>query len=341
VEVAGHRLKGLDVNDFEFEDRLFESPVSSRKLFLDFLKTHWDRVLHAAFVFQVQPLDPGFRPFVICVEPAVSGKARKEHMQILQELKLICGLERITIGGFATNGDSGYDPLYEAQDHWNVDCFEKDSMEMPHKQHYHAILDILHILKRVRYRMLKQPPMVVGLRQDSPELFLGSLIHLIRDDLPAVVFSDKPVSKMHDSLPMVLFRFEILVKLYEAREFTWVAHFFPWVLLNEAMSHKEVDTYDRVGWFHIVYIYLMKILATCDTEPTGHGVKPFGRKNAESTDHRLLFDRKSLAYTTNSIVGIVYEIKRAKESISLQSISKVPLERTLGATRLHARVDQT
>jgi hypothetical protein len=95
--------------------------------------------------------------------------------------------------------------------------------------------------------MLKQPPMLVGLRQDSPELSVGSLIHLIRDDLPALVFSHEPVTKLHDSLLMFLFPFEILVKLYEAREFTWVAYFFPWGLLNEAMSHKEVDTYDRVG----------------------------------------------------------------------------------------------
>jgi hypothetical protein len=51
VEVTGHRLKGLDVSDFNFEDRLFESLPSSRKPFLDFVKTHWDQVLHAAFVF--------------------------------------------------------------------------------------------------------------------------------------------------------------------------------------------------------------------------------------------------------------------------------------------------
>jgi hypothetical protein len=91
-------------------------------------------------------------------------------------------------------------------------------MEMAHKQHYHAISGILHILKCVRYRMLKQPPIVVGLRQNPPELSLGSLIHFIPHE---------PVTKIHDSLPMVLFRFEILVNLYEAREFTWVAYFFP------------------------------------------------------------------------------------------------------------------
>jgi hypothetical protein len=101
---------------------------------------------------------------VIPAQPAADGKARKEHLQILQEMKLICGRERITIGGFATDGDSGCDPLHETQNRWNVDCFEKDPMEMPHKQHYHPISDILHILKRVQHRMLKQPPMVVGLR---------------------------------------------------------------------------------------------------------------------------------------------------------------------------------
>jgi hypothetical protein len=100
----------LDVSDFDFEDRLFESLLSSRKAFLDFVKTHWDQVRHAAFAFQVQPLDSAFRPFVIFAQLAADGKARKEQMQILHELKLICGRERITIGGFATDGDSGYDP---------------------------------------------------------------------------------------------------------------------------------------------------------------------------------------------------------------------------------------
>jgi hypothetical protein len=66
--------------------------------------------------------------------------------------------------------------------------------------------------------MLKEPPMVVGLETSSPELSLSRLVRLLGDDLPAVVFSDDPVTKMHYSLPMVIFRFEIVVKLYDARE---------------------------------------------------------------------------------------------------------------------------
>jgi hypothetical protein len=60
--------------------------------------------------------------------------------------------------------------------------------------------------------------MIVGLDPDSPEFSFGNLIGLLGDDLPAIVFSDDPTTKMHDSLPMVLLHFEILVKLHAARE---------------------------------------------------------------------------------------------------------------------------
>jgi hypothetical protein len=82
--------------------------------------------------------------------------------------------------------------------------------------------------------------MVVGLDQDSPELSLGSLVGLLGDRLPAVIFSDDPITKMHDSPPMVLFRFEILANFYEACELAWGSYFFPCVLLNEGMSHKHL-----------------------------------------------------------------------------------------------------
>jgi hypothetical protein len=84
--------------------------------------------------------------------------------------------------------------------------------------------------------------MVVGLDGNSVELDLQHLIDLLRDDLSPIVFGDNPFTKMYDSLPMVLFRFEILLKLCEARELGWIAYFFPWVLVKEAMSHPWVNT---------------------------------------------------------------------------------------------------
>jgi hypothetical protein len=87
---------------------------------------------------------------------------------------------------------------------------------------------------------------------------------------------------MYDSLPMVLLRFEILLKLYEARELGWVAYFFPWVLANEVMSHPRV----RVEWFNIAYCYLMKCTVTYRNRPTGPGVKPFGTEGGDPATRR-------------------------------------------------------
>jgi hypothetical protein len=254
VEVTASGLRGMDVSDFDFDSELSESLLASPKAFLDFVKAHWDRVLHAVFVFQIQPLDPEFWPFLVFVQPAAHGKAREQRAQLLQELKVVCGRECITIDIFETDDDSGYDEVHEMQACWNLELFITNPVEMASKRHYPVLSDLLHIMKRARYRMLKEQPMVVGLETSSPELSLRRLVRLLGDVLLAVVFSDGPITKMHDSLPMVLFRFEILVKLYEVREMVWFAYFFPWVLINEGMWDKQVDTYGGVRWFQIAHL---------------------------------------------------------------------------------------
>jgi hypothetical protein len=47
--------------------------------------------------------------------------------------------------------------------------------------------------------------MTIVLRTNSLELSFSSSVHV------HVVFGDDPITKMRDSLPMVLFQFEILV----------------------------------------------------------------------------------------------------------------------------------
>jgi hypothetical protein len=168
VEVTAGGLKGLDVSDFDFDCDLFDSFLASRKGLLNFVKTHWDRVLHAAFVFQVPPPDPALRFFITLVQPATDGKARKQHTQLLQDLKVICGRERITIGVFAADGDSGHDQGYEIQDRSNLELLKKNESEMLSMQHYRAISDQLHLLKR-GLSGAEEPPMAVGLDPDSPE----------------------------------------------------------------------------------------------------------------------------------------------------------------------------
>jgi hypothetical protein len=161
-----------------------------------------------------------------------------------------------------------YDPVHEAEARWNLELFKKNELESPSKQHDCAISDLLYLLRRA-LSSTEEFPVVVRLDPDSPELSRANLVGLFDKSLPAVVFSDDPITKMHDSLPTVVFRFEILVKLYEARELAWVAYIFPWMLLNEGMSHKQVDAYDRVRWFQMACIYLMKMRAIYESRPVG------------------------------------------------------------------------
>jgi hypothetical protein len=125
---------------------------------------------------------------------------------------------------------------------------------------------------------LKRITIAAGLKTDTAELNLEKLIEVIGGDLPAVAFRDEPVTKMHDSLSMAWFRFQILLKLYEAREFAWLASFFPCVLINEGMSQKNVSVWDRVSWLLMAYCYLMTCLDTCETSNLGPGMSSFGQK---------------------------------------------------------------
>jgi hypothetical protein len=148
--VTAEGLKGIDVSGFYFDCDLFESLLTSCKGFLDFAKIHWNRILYAVFVFQVQPLDPDFRSFIALAQPTVDGKTIEQRAQLSQDLKVICGRERIINGAFTTGCDSGYGPVHETHAQWNLELFEKIESEMPNKQHYRAMSDLLHLLKCAR-----------------------------------------------------------------------------------------------------------------------------------------------------------------------------------------------
>jgi hypothetical protein len=161
--------------------------------------------------------------------------------------------------------------------------------------------------------MLKEPPVVVGLETSSPELSLSRLVRLLGDDLPAVVFSDDPVTKIHDSLPTVPFR--NASEAMRGRRNGLGRIFLSVAVINEGMSHKQIDTYDRVGWFQMAHTYLMKFMAPYESSQTGPGIKPFGRKNDGTKVPRFLFDRKLMMHATNIIAEIVYEIKKTTKPI--------------------------
>jgi hypothetical protein len=189
--------------------------------------------------------------------------------------------------------------------------------------------------------MLKQPVTVVGLDPSSEILDPIVLKSPLIGDLPFMVFSDDPITKMHDSLPMILPRFCVLLELYEAREFGWLAFFVPWAMMNEAMSHKQAQTVGRLGWLRGADCDLMQCALACRDSILQSGMSMFGRRDAPDDARRGLFEKNWLMHATNTLEGIIYEIQQARKPISLQRITTVPLEKVFGITRLHAHTQQT
>jgi hypothetical protein len=342
VTINGTQIEGLDITDFDMDQALLNSITTNAHEFMNFVEGHWNSVLQSAFVYQIQPLNPKLPTLILFASARPDGKARKGELDLLTDLRDICRREHIIVGAFVTDGDSGYDPAHEIQIQENLKRLRYYDLEESLYYRYRACSDVLHLLKRVRYRMLKSPPMVVGLEVTSPELNLGELKTLFKGFVPNVVFSDDPITKMHDSLPMVLFRFESLLKLDEGGQLAWLAYFFPWVLLNEAMSHQDVSTLCRFEWLEIAFYYLGWCLETYYGEgaPERHGMKQSSSQK-EDGSRRYLFDRKLLVHAINTIATLVHEIKIAKGPISLQRISTVPVEKLFGVTRLHAGTHQT
>jgi hypothetical protein len=105
-------------------------------------------VVTAAFVFQIQPLNPGLQPFFIFGQPAKDGKARGDQIALLTRLKEICEQGRITVGGLATDGGSAYEAFHVEQADRNLAFFRKNPTDIPLKRYYRTFSDILHLLKR-------------------------------------------------------------------------------------------------------------------------------------------------------------------------------------------------
>jgi hypothetical protein len=60
VEVNPQGLAGLDVRDLDLSYYLLESLTSSSAAFQEFMRQHWDQVLHSAFASRVQPWIPSW-----------------------------------------------------------------------------------------------------------------------------------------------------------------------------------------------------------------------------------------------------------------------------------------
>jgi hypothetical protein len=150
---------------------------------------------------------------------------------------------------------------------------------------------------------------------------------------------------------MIFFRFQHLILLRDANvqdrrsteiHLPWPYFCFPWVLSNEGVSHPDLSTQTSLMWFKMAYFYLMICQDTGQRIGFDKNMKEYGNAGHNGTK-KTLFDRKLIRHRINTIAILVYEMEflPVGETLSVQSLIRVPVETLFGLARLQTKTYQT
>jgi hypothetical protein len=124
VEVTDQRITGLDLANSEFHHDRLDAVTRSSAAFCECVQANWDDVFEDTFVFHVQSLRRDLPPVIVYAEPATDGIAQAREVDLSQSLKLTASRMSMTVGIFATDGDSGCDLIHEKKSEINCRAFE-------------------------------------------------------------------------------------------------------------------------------------------------------------------------------------------------------------------------
>lgn len=87
---------------------IFKNFLRNPNEFRDFLNLNANKIVKAAFVFQVQPYDPSYNTFIVYIKPACNGKANDEIISNLNYIGDHLKNRNIAILTYSFDGDSAY-----------------------------------------------------------------------------------------------------------------------------------------------------------------------------------------------------------------------------------------
>jgi hypothetical protein len=140
---------------------LFTEFLRDPHAFAHFLQQHWKQTYSNLHAFHIQPVNPKFPCCVIHVYPAENGKGNDQTRTTLLQLQNKLETEfAINVIGFAFDGDSCWAPFHaQFGDFWRAFLFKHPWMVPDYIPRFPIrlvmICDPLHLLKRIRYRLVK------------------------------------------------------------------------------------------------------------------------------------------------------------------------------------------
>ena len=295
-----------------------------------FLELNWDRIVKAGFVFQIQPYNVRYKPFVVHIKPSPNGKASDEIVELLYKIRDVVKNRRITIKSFAFDGDNAYKQLhvmyFESYIH---KVLESNRVSESNTKVLRIVSDYLHLLKRLRYRLLSSI-LHAGFNESSGKIIIEELQSIL-DGMGDVVWCNESYTKMHDKLPLELFKTENLLKLIKEKHFVAAAYWFPITLSNIAINEKDIGFEYRDFLLKCAFYFLVYYYQIWDKSED----KMRQRKRGENRDVTF-YTKEMLIEFTNTLHAHI-QLMHNVENYTFSRNSSTPLEHKFAFGRAKSR----
>lgn len=238
---SNQTIQGL-IKKTEKNEEFQTSGQITIKLFEEWLSNHSHLIIDSMFLFNVQPLNPDLRSFIIYIHPSKSGKGDMKIINILKNLTNQLKKFNINTVSYAADGDSYFIPLHlkNIKNHIIGNTYYTS----PSSSEPVVISDPLHLLKRARYHLI---PYIYNKTQ-----FVDIL------NLPSMSIRNDKASKMHDRLPIQIFQLKNYEKLCQKQLFNYSFYILPHTLLLSGLSYW-LNYEDRLILFHLSRCIFQKI----------------------------------------------------------------------------------
>ena len=298
-------------------------------LFESFVQFYWKDVTKAGFVFQMQSYDVKFKPVVLNIKPTANGKATEEIVFILNNLRSVLKNQNIIVKSYAFDGDSAYKNLHLSYYYSYIySCF-KNTLNLKKVNSFRVVSDFLHIIKRLRYRLLSGV-LHAGFNINNSFIDISNIKNVL-SHLPNVVFNNGGFTKMHDRLPLLLFGPDSFVKLFENKQFTSLAYWFPITSAMIAMDCKDLSKLVRKFFLECSFWFLVYYAKIKELIP--NNIKQKKRKDLIDV---CFYTNELLIEFTNTIHCHLQLLETLSE-YSFDRNSSMPLEHLFGRARVKAK----
>ena len=172
----------------------------------------------------------------------------------------------------------------------------------------------------------------MGFTIDSPVIDIDEVQSVLKN-IPPIVFSDIPLTKMHDVLPMTLFSLSNFVQLFEKKMYFAAAYWFPISISITAKNAKNIGYQNRMFLYQTALWFLVLFKKSYDEFKNSNETKILNERKYKDNIDVVPYTTDVLIEFINNLYSDISLIQKY-ENVDVDRNSTGLLEHTFGRGRV-------